>query len=94
MKKIHITNDEMLKQMGFGQNAIGAIPIGTKVIKTNSEEGDGNPDGAEAIVAGSMDIPKDLIVGKIKKYSYFIHFLHMRLNAPAVFIMDYKIKIK
>lgn len=34
--------------------ADGAIPNGTRVVKVNSEPGDGNPDGETGIVLGSF----------------------------------------
>lgn len=34
--------------------APGAIPNGTRIVKTNSESGDSNPDGSMGTVLGSM----------------------------------------
>lgn len=37
------------------EQAEGAIPNGTRIIKTNSEKGDGRQDGVGGVVLGSMD---------------------------------------
>ena len=37
--------------------AEGAYPAGSRVVKQNSEPGDGNPDGALGVVRGSMAGP-------------------------------------
>lgn len=38
--------------------APGALASGTRIMKTSSEEGDANPDGALGTVLGSMSYPE------------------------------------
>jgi hypothetical protein len=38
--------------------ALGAWRNGTKVVKVNSEEGDGHPDGTPGVVLGSISHPE------------------------------------
>mgnify|MGYP001587217529 FL=1 len=40
-----------------------ALAIGTKIVKCNSEEGDGHVDGAIGVVVGCLELPEGLIVG-------------------------------
>lgn len=40
------------------ERAPGAIASGTRIMKTNSEDGDANPDGALGTVLGSLSHPE------------------------------------
>lgn len=35
-----------------------AMPNGTRIVKTNSEEGDANPDGTPGVILGSISHPE------------------------------------
>lgn len=63
--------------------AEGALPNGTRVVKVNSEEGDGHPDGTPGVILGSVVAP-GLGIG------YFVSW------APrprvVVFTADFKIR--
>ena len=95
-----MTQFKMMQDMGLGKNAEGAISCGTKVLKVNSESGDGNPDGTEAIVCGSLritNIMKDDVKhpsGRIVDYIYFVIFPNSNISNVPVGIMDYKIQLK
>lgn len=39
------------------EQAEDAIPNGSRIVKTNSEQGDGNPDGTLGTVLGSVSAP-------------------------------------
>lgn len=43
------------------EQAIGALPNGTHVVKTRSEEGDHHPDGSRGMVLGSLVTMGELI---------------------------------
>lgn len=57
-------------------DADGAVPIGGRVVKCNSEEGDLTPDGTEGTVVSSINVPdnigKELGVDVI--FFYFIEW--------------------
>lgn len=40
------------------ESADGALPAGTMVRKTNSEAGDGSPDGTKGVILGSIRHPE------------------------------------
>lgn len=98
------TDEKELRLMGFGQNAEGAIKIGTKVIKSYSDPTDINKNGDEGTIKGSKNIsfindditfkkPQILVdLGIDPIFHYFIEWD----NYPGKigFILDYKIKIK
>ena len=50
----------------FDMEVPGALPVGARVRKVRSEEGDRNPTGTEGTVAGSIEDPSD------KQLAYFI----------------------
>ena len=50
-----------------------ALAIGTKIVKCNSEEGDGHVDGASGVVLGCFELPRDLIVGGEASKEEFIY---------------------
>lgn len=89
-------DDDFLKAIGVGNNVEGAIPIGTKVFKTNSEKGDNYPDGTEAIVLGSQVVPEENRItpsGVKIFYTYCIKYPNSKMPEAVVFIVDHKIKL-
>jgi hypothetical protein len=62
--------------------APGALPNGTEIIKIKSEPRDANPVGTRGKVLGSMSHP-DVGLG------YFVEWTHMR--GVPVFVVDWKI---
>ena len=59
--------------------ADGALPNGTRIVKANSERGDAHPDGSLGTILGSFARPPDL-TGRERadwaeiKFCYFVEF--------------------
>jgi hypothetical protein len=77
--------------------ADGALPNGTAIVKTNSEDGDGTPDGTRGVVLGSLpaseqafaeaNVPLDM---RHPPYFYFVEFAD--LPKVSIGIMGAKIR--
>lgn len=72
------------------EEAKGAMPNGTRIIKTNSEPGDGHPDGTPGVIVGSMG---PAFVEKVGREAY-LYFIKWRDFPVPVGTADYKIKAK
>ena len=59
--------------------ADGALPNGSLVVKTNSEQGDGEPDGTPGVVLGSVVHP-ELMDGQL---CYFVEWAPRQRVAVA-----------
>ncbi|MGY2987750.1 hypothetical protein [Bradyrhizobium sp. USDA 4508] len=71
-------------QIAFTTNqALGAIPNGTEIVKVAADKGDTNPIGVRGKVLGSMSAPN---VG----IGYFVEWSHM--PGVPVFVTDWKIQ--
>jgi hypothetical protein len=68
--------------------AEGAWPNGTRVVKTRSDSTDGHQDGAEGVIIGSIGPAKGRVFleGMPIKYGYWVHWDDMK-NIP-VFVAE------
>lgn len=73
--------------------AEGAIPNGTTVVKTKSEEGDTNPNGSLGTVLGSIDTEK-IDPALSKKYgARFFYFIEWQARPKVAFgVAGFKIE--
>lgn len=63
----------------------GAIPNGSPIVKTGSEQGDGTPDGTPGVVLGSMSHPEILNGATM----YFVEW--RRTPRCAVAVIEWKV---
>lgn len=74
--------------------ADGAIKNGTPVVKTNSEKGDGNPDGTPGVVLGSMFVgnipPPPHLAHNPPQFVYFVEWASRPRHAVAA--TDFKLR--
>lgn len=52
--------------------AEGAIPNGSRVVKQNSEKGDGHPNGTQGIVYSSLATPAEMVEDGWDPFFYFV----------------------
>lgn len=75
--------------------AEGAIPNGTTIVKVNSEDTDGHPDGSRGVILGSLDardLPTDGIAPHLLPVTY-VYFVEWKATPwIAVAILDTKVK--
>jgi hypothetical protein len=69
--------------------AEGAIPNGTRIVKRNSAQSDSQPDGALGVVLGSIKSPAELHASRGVAYCYFVEW--DALPRVAVGVVDRKI---
>jgi hypothetical protein len=74
MKSLNLRNYPGYSGMFTRDQAKGALRNNTRVVKTASDLGDGQPDGSLGTVLGSINGPRELVARFNSRYLYFVEW--------------------